>query len=78
LYVDTMTKTSARPLLTSPFARNTTVVEYLPDYTLGDRVTHDHYGLGRIVRIQGTDYVTVDFGSETIRFARSTRALSKI
>lgn len=76
--VDTMTKTSARPLLTSPFARTAPVEEYLPDYTLGDRVTHDHYGLGRVVRLQGRDYVTVDFGTETVRFARSTRALSKI
>lgn len=74
-----MTKTSARPLLTSPFARKAPAAEYHPDYTVGDRVTHDHYGLGRVVRLQGTDYVTVDFGgTESIRFPANTRALSLI
>ncbi|MBC7630814.1 hypothetical protein [Aeromicrobium sp.] len=33
-------------------------------YEVGARVSHDTFGLGRIVSIQGTQSVQVDFGAD--------------
>ncbi|MEV6975053.1 hypothetical protein [Kitasatospora sp. NPDC093806] len=56
-----------RPLPTSPFKAR-------PDappkrFALGDRVTHDKYGLGRVIGVEdGADAaVLVDFGSRQER-----------
>lgn len=35
-------------------------------FEVDDRVTHDLYGLGRVVKVD-SHAVTVDFGSQTIR-----------
>lgn len=67
----------ARPLPTSPFSQQRDE-RPLPEYSVGERITHDHYGLGKVVTLHGDAYVTVDFGSEVIRFPRASRALIKV
>ncbi len=51
-----------RPLPTSPFQRKEVTLPTTADFHVGDRVTHDHCGLGRVVAVS-EHYVTVDFGS---------------
>ena len=52
-----------RHLASSPFAPEPDLV--VETYTVDDRVSHDKYGLGRVV---GTEEgaVTVDFGTQTV------------
>jgi len=46
--------------------------------SVGDRVTHDSYGLGRVVT-SGSTHVTVDFGGGHVRsLACDSRAITKI
>jgi hypothetical protein len=46
-------------------------------FAAGDRVTHDKYGLGWVVLVEGDDAVIVVFGSRKVRilspFARLTK-----
>jgi hypothetical protein len=53
-----------RHLASSPFPPE--VEQIIETYAVGDLVSHDTYGMGRVV---GTDAgaVTVDFGSQTLR-----------
>ncbi|GAA2744270.1 MULTISPECIES: CarD family transcriptional regulator [Kitasatospora] len=63
-----MTEYAARrPLPTSPFKART---EAPPKrFAVGDRVTHDAYGLGRVIGVEGDGdtAVLVDFGSRQVR-----------
>jgi hypothetical protein len=38
-----------------------------PRYAVGERVCHDTFGLGRVIALEGTVAVSVDFGSFTRR-----------
>ncbi len=64
-----MTKSAAarRPLATSPFKAPTPPVP--KQFAVGDRVTHDEYGLGRAIEVEsgGDIAVLVDFGSRQVR-----------
>ncbi|HVT67697.1 MAG TPA: hypothetical protein VHF26_08115 [Trebonia sp.] len=46
-------------------------------FELGDLVTHDKYGLGRVILVEGDASVVVDFAPRKVRittpFARMTR-----
>ena len=46
-------------------------------YGLGDLVTHDKYGLGRVILVEGDASVVVDFANRKVRimtpFARMTK-----
>lgn len=46
-------------------------------YEVGDLVTHDKYGLGRVILVEGDAAVIVDFAPRKVRiatpFARLTR-----
>ena len=53
-----------RHLPTSPFAAP--VEPVIETFELGERVTHDLHGLGRIVGVEA-EAVTVDFGGHTLR-----------
>ena len=48
-------------------------------FELNDLVTHDKYGLGRIIQVEGDTAVVVDFSPRRVRitapFARMTRLL---
>lgn len=51
----------------------------LPTFSVGDRITHDTFGLGRVLIVHGTAYLTVDFGPDQIRRIPVTnRGMTKI
>ncbi|WNI16732.1 hypothetical protein [Actinacidiphila sp. ITFR-21] len=66
-----MTKPAAprRHLPTSPF--NVPVAPPVKRFELGDRVSHDRYGLGRIIGVEDGIAMLVDFGGD-----RQTRVVS--
>lgn len=53
-----------RHLASSPFKREPERVA--KQYAVDDRVSHDRYGLGRVVSVED-GAVTVDFGRDTVR-----------
>jgi hypothetical protein len=55
-----------RALPTSPFRREEVTVPSTDGFHVGDRVTLDSCGLGRVVAVS-EHYVTVDFGSAGLR-----------
>jgi len=54
-----------RHLPSSPFPPPAEVNH--PTYVVGERVCHDTYGLGRVIGVEGTTAVSIDFGSFTRR-----------
>lgn len=62
-----MTKSDApkRHLPTSPF--KAPVPPAVKQFVLGDQVTHDMYGLGRVVEVEEGVAALVDFGSARVR-----------
>ncbi|MFI9365001.1 hypothetical protein ACIG5E_28720 [Kitasatospora sp. NPDC053057] len=75
-----MTKSAAvrRHLPTSPFTARPEAPR--KHFALGDRVTHDRYGLGRVVGVEGSDEsaVLVDFGSHQVRITQPYTAMYKL
>ncbi|MGE7435535.1 MULTISPECIES: hypothetical protein [Kitasatospora] len=75
-----MTKFSAgrRPLPTSPF--KTRAEAPRKHFAIGDRVTHDGYGLGRVIAVEGDGdiAVLVDFGSRQERITQPYTAMFKL
>ncbi len=59
--------TAPRRLASSPFAPPAQPATR--NYEVGQRVTHDAHGLGRVVSTSGTTAVTVDFGSKVCHFS---------
>lgn len=56
------------PLATSPFARPTTVAPTVAGIEVGDRVTVDRYGMGKVTRVcVDQEMVCVDFGDGVSR-----------
>lgn len=51
-----------RVLATSPFVRETRIVPTTADFRVGDRVTLDSRGMGRVIEVTA-EYVVVDFGT---------------
>ena len=47
------------------------------NYELDDRVSHDSYGLGRVVSVDGGG-ATVDFSSTTVRIPTPFRKMTKL
>lgn len=64
-----------RHLPGSPF--NAQPVEEIERFAVQDRVTHDKYGLGRIVG-QEDEAVTVDFGEHQVRITSPFHKLTKL
>lgn len=48
------------------------------DYCLHDRVTHEKYGLGRVIGVEEGVAVIVDFGPPTLRIAAPYHKLVKL
>lgn len=67
--------TQRRPLAGSPF--NVQPVEAIERFAVQDRVTHDKYGLGRVVMAEEAA-VTVDFGSHQVRIVSPFHKLTKL
>ena len=67
-----------RVLENSPFAPPAEREE-TPDYQVGDRVTHDRHGMGRVVVVGYPDVIRVDFGTSGVRqMAASDSALKPL
>jgi hypothetical protein len=73
-----MTKPSAprRHLPTSPFAAP--VVPTVEAFAVGDQVSHDRFGLGRVVSAEGEVAVLVDFGPHQTRIPSPYKGMSKL
>lgn len=65
--------TSRRHLSSSPFQPE--IEPPIESYALGDLVSHDSYGMGRVVSVE-VAAVTVDFGSQTVRIPSPFRKLA--
>jgi hypothetical protein len=70
------TASSRRVLPGSPFNK-VEPVEEVERFAVQDRVTHDKYGLGRVVGVE-SEAVTVDFGSHQIRIGSPFHKLTKL
>ncbi|WP_155060055.1 CarD family transcriptional regulator [Streptomyces blattellae] len=73
-----MTKPAApkRYLPTSPFKAPATSAP--KEFAVGDRVTHDMYGLGRVVGIEEGIAALVDFGSAQMRIMSPYAKMTKL
>jgi hypothetical protein len=74
----TMTKPSAprRHLSTSPF--KAPVAPVAKHFALGDRVTHDQFGLGKIIGVEDGVAMLVDFGSRQARICSPYTRMDKL
>ena len=54
-----------RHLPTSPFAAP--VAPTVGQFAMQDQVTHDKYGLGRVIGVEDDTALVVDFGSRQVR-----------
>ena len=73
-----MTKPAAskRHLPTSPF--RAPVAPALKHFAAGDRVSHDMYGLGRVVGVEDGIAALVDFGSTQMRILSPYTKMTKL
>lgn len=71
--------TSQRPrrhLASSPFAPKPDVIDEV--YEAGARVSHDAHGLGRVLSVQGTSSVQVDFGNGSMHIPLPCRSMTAL
>jgi hypothetical protein len=68
---------SRRHLATSPFNKQAVTEPPAEQYAVHDQVTHDRYGLGRIVTVEDAA-VTVDFGSRLVRIKTPCPKMGKL
>ena len=47
-------------------------------FEAGELVTHDKYGLGRVVSVEDETALVVDFGSQRVRIATPCAKLTKL
>ncbi|MFJ9741324.1 hypothetical protein [Streptomyces sp. NPDC101166] len=73
-----MTKSAApkRHLPTSPF--RAPVVPAPKHFAMGDQVTHDVHGLGRVIGLEDGIAALVDFGSEQRRILSPYTKMTKL
>ncbi|MFE5032709.1 hypothetical protein [Streptomyces sp. NPDC056683] len=73
-----MTKSAVpkRHLPTSPFKAAVTPTP--KHFEVGDQVTHDMYGLGRVIGIEGGVAALVDFGSAQMRILSPYAKMTKL
>jgi len=71
----TRSAAARRQLPSSPFKIPPEPV--IERFAVQDRVTHDEFGLGRVILDEG-DAVTVDFGSQQVRIASPFHKLTKL
>jgi len=64
-----------RHLASSPFQPDPEPT--IEDYVLDDLVSHDSYGVGRVVAVDA-GAVTVDFRNQTVRITSPFRKMSKL
>jgi len=66
-----------RYLPTSPFNRPAAAPP-ADQFAVQDQVTHDQYGLGRIIGVEDDTAVVIDFGTQRVRIATPCAKLSKL
>lgn len=73
-----MTKPAApkRRLPTSPFSAPVTPVP--PEFAVSDQVTHDVYGLGRVIGVEDGIAALVEFGSTQMRILSPYTKMTKL
>ncbi|MBC6461514.1 hypothetical protein [Actinomadura sp. HBU206391] len=69
--------TTRRQLPGSPF-NVPSVAPTIETFALDDRVTHDKYGLGRVIGVEDEVAVLVDFGQRTERITSPYHKLYKL
>ena len=69
------TSARRRHLASSPFQPDPEPV--IEQFECGDLVSHDSYGMGRIVGVEA-EAVTVDFRERTVRITSPFRKLAKL
>jgi hypothetical protein len=47
-------------------------------FAVQDRVTHDKYGLGRVVSVEGDNALVIDFGARRVRITMPCAKLTKL
>jgi transcription elongation factor GreA-like protein len=50
----------------------------MEQFALQDQVTHDTYGLGRVIGVEADTAVAVDFGSRRVRIVMPCAKLTKL
>ncbi|MBG6092797.1 hypothetical protein [Actinomadura viridis] len=68
---------SRRHLPTSPFSPPPAAPS-VQDFVLHDQVTHDKYGLGRVVEVDPGRSALVDFGPQRVRIVAPYAKLFKL
>jgi hypothetical protein len=63
-------------LPSSPFGVRT--APPVESYTVGDRVTHDAFGMGRVCAVEGAQSVVVTFGETHVRVLSPFSKLTKL
>ena len=66
-----------RPVPGSPFNKPPSAPEPVKEFSLHDLVTHDRYGLGRVIGTEA-DTVLVDFGTVKYRISAPYAKLTKL
>jgi hypothetical protein len=61
----------------SPF-NNSAPAAPIEHYDAGDQVTHDRYGLGRVIGVEEDVAVIVDFGGQQARITSPFTKLTKL
>lgn len=72
------TAVTRRPLPSSPFNKPAAEAPPAEIYAVDDQVTHDRYGMGTVVGIEGENAVVVNFGVDTRRIAIPNPKLSRL
>ena len=70
--------TRGRHLATSPFNKPPVAAPPAEQYAVHDQVTHDKYGLGRVVTVEDSNAVVVDFGSRLVRIQMPCTKMGKL
>jgi len=73
--MSTASGSKRRHLASSPFPPAPEPI--IEEYALDDHVSHDAYGVGRVVGLDATA-VTVDFGAQTVRIKSPFSRMSKL
>lgn len=76
LVIMTMSAGSRRTMPSSPF--RAPVTPRPEQFSVGDRVTHDKYGLGRVIGAEGETAVLVDFGTARTRITTPFTRMTKL
>jgi hypothetical protein len=67
-----------RHLATSPFNKPPVPEPPAEQYAVHDQVTHDRYGLGRVVTVEEGTAVVVDFGPRLMRISTPCNKMAKL